>query len=115
MMSLIGCRCMCVWQSGGLYPGVITAEEAGRFSVEFDDGDMDPKVKPEHIKLVSAPADVLQASVVTLAQGRSSLDAVKGFIHVFGFTVHVLTICLLIGKPMYKLVNPEFTVSLHQL
>ena len=28
---------------------------------------------------------------------------------------NVLTICLLIGKPMYKLVNPEFTVSLHQL
>ena len=27
----------------------------------------------------------------------------------------LLTICLLIGKPMYKLVNPEFTVSLHQL
>ena len=29
--------------------------------------------------------------------------------------VQVLTICVLIGEPVYKLVNPEFKVSLHQL
>ncbi len=37
------------------------------------------------------------------------------FDHLVNVVTQVLTIYVLIGEPVYKLVNPEFKVSLHQL
>ena len=53
--------------------------------------------------------------VMVVGFGKIRDDASYKFHENEGVVGWVLTICLLIGKPIYKLVNPEFTVSLHQL